>query len=68
MWDVGGPSGLSAVTPCFFTDGALYLLAWNLTLGEEAVAGLQTWLLNIEVSRAFPPPLGPPLGPRHPPP
>ncbi|XP_051920210.1 leucine-rich repeat serine/threonine-protein kinase 1 [Hippocampus zosterae] len=48
VWDVGGPSGPSAVTPCFFTDGALYVLVWNLTLGEEAVADLRTWLLNIE--------------------
>ncbi|XP_061669400.1 leucine-rich repeat serine/threonine-protein kinase 1 isoform X2 [Syngnathoides biaculeatus] len=48
VWDVGGPSGMAALTQCFFTDRALYLLTWNLTLGEEAVAGLQTWLLNIE--------------------
>ncbi|XP_077420975.1 leucine-rich repeat serine/threonine-protein kinase 1 [Vanacampus margaritifer] len=49
VWDVGGPPGMSAaVTQCFFTDGALYMLTWNLTLGEEALASLQTWLLNIE--------------------
>ncbi|XP_061560358.1 leucine-rich repeat serine/threonine-protein kinase 1 isoform X2 [Phycodurus eques] len=48
VWDVGGPSSMSALTQCFFTDSALYVLTWNLTLGEEAVAGLQTWLLNIE--------------------
>ncbi|XP_077376573.1 leucine-rich repeat serine/threonine-protein kinase 1 [Festucalex cinctus] len=48
VWDVGGPPGTSALTQCFFTDGALYVLTWNLTLGEEALASLQTWLLNIE--------------------
>ncbi|XP_061613512.1 leucine-rich repeat serine/threonine-protein kinase 1 isoform X4 [Phyllopteryx taeniolatus] len=48
VWDVGGPSSMSALTQCFFTDSALYVLTWNLTLGEEAVASLQTWLLNIE--------------------
>ncbi|XP_054625561.1 leucine-rich repeat serine/threonine-protein kinase 1 isoform X3 [Dunckerocampus dactyliophorus] len=48
VWDVGGPASMSAVTQCFFTDSALYVLTWNLTLGEEAVASLQTWLLNIE--------------------
>nr|XP_061819726.1 leucine-rich repeat serine/threonine-protein kinase 1 isoform X2 [Nerophis lumbriciformis] len=48
VWDVGGPASMSAVTQCFFTDRALYVLTWNLTLGEEAVASLQTWLLNIE--------------------
>nr|XP_057944931.1 leucine-rich repeat serine/threonine-protein kinase 1 isoform X5 [Doryrhamphus excisus] len=48
VWDVGGPASMSAVTQCFFTDSALYVLTWNLSLGEEAVASLQTWLLNIE--------------------
>ncbi|KAI2662978.1 Leucine-rich repeat serine/threonine-protein kinase 1 [Labeo rohita] len=27
---------------------ALYMVIWNLALGEEAVANLQSWLLNIE--------------------
>ncbi|XP_057705282.1 leucine-rich repeat serine/threonine-protein kinase 1 isoform X2 [Corythoichthys intestinalis] len=49
VWDVGGPSGASAAAAqCFYTDGALYVLVWNLTLGEEAAAGLRAWLLNIE--------------------
>lgn len=41
---------MSTVNQCFFTDKALYVVIWNLALGEEAVASLQTWLLNIEVT------------------
>ncbi|XP_037553156.1 leucine-rich repeat serine/threonine-protein kinase 1 [Nematolebias whitei] len=48
VWDVGGPASMSTVNQCFFTDKALYVVIWNLALGEEAVANLQTWLLNIE--------------------
>lgn len=40
---------MSTVNQCFFTDKALYIVVWNLALGEEAVANLQFWLLNIEV-------------------
>lgn len=40
---------MSTVNQCFFTDKALYVVVWNLALGEEAVANLQSWLLNIEV-------------------
>ncbi|XP_058485313.1 leucine-rich repeat serine/threonine-protein kinase 1 [Solea solea] len=48
VWDVGGHASMSTVNQCFFTDKALYVLVWNLALGEEAVVSLQTWLLNIE--------------------
>ncbi|KAM8973798.1 leucine-rich repeat serine/threonine-protein kinase 1 isoform 2-T2 [Pelodytes ibericus] len=48
VWDVGGSTAMSAVNQCFFTDKALYVVVWNLALGEEAVANLQFWLLNIE--------------------
>ncbi|XP_037835926.1 leucine-rich repeat serine/threonine-protein kinase 1 [Kryptolebias marmoratus] len=48
VWDVGGPASMTTVNQCFFTDKALYVVIWNLALGEEAVANLQTWLLNIE--------------------
>ncbi|XP_053320757.1 leucine-rich repeat serine/threonine-protein kinase 1 isoform X2 [Spea bombifrons] len=48
VWDIGGSSAMSAVNQCFFTDKALYVVVWNLALGEEAVANLQFWLLNIE--------------------
>ncbi|KAE8618357.1 hypothetical protein XENTR_v10009362 [Xenopus tropicalis] len=48
VWDVGGSNAMSAVNQCFFTDKALYVVVWNLALGEEAVANLQFWLLNIE--------------------
>uniref|UniRef100_A0A4W3H6W8 non-specific serine/threonine protein kinase n=1 Tax=Callorhinchus milii TaxID=7868 RepID=A0A4W3H6W8_CALMI len=48
VWDVGGPVIMSTVNQCFFTDMALYVVVWNLALGEEAVANLQSWLLNIE--------------------
>ncbi|KAM4677599.1 leucine-rich repeat serine/threonine-protein kinase 1 [Discoglossus pictus] len=48
VWDVGGSSTMSTVNQCFFTDKALYVVVWNLALGEEAVANLQFWLLNIE--------------------
>uniref|UniRef100_UPI00398E8825 leucine-rich repeat serine/threonine-protein kinase 1 n=1 Tax=Pristiophorus japonicus TaxID=55135 RepID=UPI00398E8825 len=48
VWDVGGTAKMSTVNQCFFTDKALYLVVWNLALGEEAVANLQSWLLNIE--------------------
>nr|XP_033775868.1 leucine-rich repeat serine/threonine-protein kinase 1 isoform X1 [Geotrypetes seraphini]XP_033775869.1 leucine-rich repeat serine/threonine-protein kinase 1 isoform X1 [Geotrypetes seraphini]XP_033775870.1 leucine-rich repeat serine/threonine-protein kinase 1 isoform X1 [Geotrypetes seraphini] len=48
IWDIGGPASMSAVSQCFFTDKALYVVVWNLALGEEAVANLQFWLLNIE--------------------
>ncbi|KAM4748202.1 leucine-rich repeat serine/threonine-protein kinase 1 [Rhinophrynus dorsalis] len=48
VWDVGGTTTMSAVNQCFFTDKALYVVVWNLALGEEAVANLQFWLLNIE--------------------
>ncbi|KAM9317959.1 leucine-rich repeat serine/threonine-protein kinase 1 [Pholidichthys leucotaenia] len=48
VWDIGGQASMSTVNQCFFTDKALYVVIWNLALGEEAVAALQTWLLNIE--------------------
>ncbi|KAG8575089.1 hypothetical protein GDO81_009439 [Engystomops pustulosus] len=48
VWDMGGSSTMSAVNQCFFTDKALYIVVWNLALGEEAVSNLQYWLLNIE--------------------
>ncbi|XP_068457694.1 leucine-rich repeat serine/threonine-protein kinase 1 isoform X2 [Clinocottus analis] len=48
VWDIGGQANMSTVNQCFFTDKALYVVIWNLALGEEAVADLQTWLLNIE--------------------
>ncbi|CAL8349402.1 unnamed protein product [Merluccius merluccius] len=48
VWDLGGPASMSTVNQCFFTDKALYVVLWNLLLGEEAVANLQTWLLSIE--------------------
>ncbi|XP_067454140.1 leucine-rich repeat serine/threonine-protein kinase 1 isoform X1 [Thunnus thynnus] len=48
IWDIGGQASMSTVNQCFFTDKALYVVIWNLALGEEAVANLQTWLLNIE--------------------
>ncbi|XP_068169115.1 leucine-rich repeat serine/threonine-protein kinase 1 isoform X2 [Antennarius striatus] len=48
VWDIGGHASMSTVNQCFFTDKALYVVIWNLALGEEAVANLQTWLLNIE--------------------
>ncbi|KAF7666866.1 hypothetical protein LDENG_00091190 [Lucifuga dentata] len=48
VWDVGAQASMSTVNQCFFTDKALYVVIWNLALGEEAVANLQTWLLNIE--------------------
>ncbi|XP_067257484.1 leucine-rich repeat serine/threonine-protein kinase 1 isoform X3 [Chanodichthys erythropterus] len=48
VWDIGGPARMSTVNQCFFTDKALYMVIWNLALGEEAVANLQSWLLNIE--------------------
>ena len=49
VWDIGGPASMSTVNQCFFTDQTFYLVTWNLALGEEAVANLQNWLLNIEV-------------------
>uniref|UniRef100_A0A674NR35 non-specific serine/threonine protein kinase n=1 Tax=Takifugu rubripes TaxID=31033 RepID=A0A674NR35_TAKRU len=48
VWDIGGPASMSTVNQCFFTDKALYVVIWNLALGQEAVSNLQTWLLNIE--------------------
>ncbi|KAM9311121.1 leucine-rich repeat serine/threonine-protein kinase 1 [Gastrophryne carolinensis] len=48
VWDIGGSATMSAVNQCFFTDKALYIVVWNLALGEEAVSNLQYWLLNIE--------------------
>ncbi|XP_052458726.1 leucine-rich repeat serine/threonine-protein kinase 1 isoform X2 [Carassius gibelio] len=48
VWDVGGQASMSTVNQCFFTDKALFIVIWNLALGEEAVANLQSWLLNIE--------------------
>ncbi|KAK1160778.1 leucine-rich repeat serine/threonine-protein kinase 1-like isoform X1 [Acipenser oxyrinchus oxyrinchus] len=48
VWVIGGPASMSTVNQCFFTDKALYVVIWNLALGEEAVANLQSWLLNIE--------------------
>ncbi|XP_023384783.1 leucine-rich repeat serine/threonine-protein kinase 1 [Pteropus vampyrus] len=53
VWDIGGPASMATVNQCFFTDKALYVVVWNLALGEEAVANLQFWLLSIEV-RAWP--------------
>ncbi|XP_069767547.1 leucine-rich repeat serine/threonine-protein kinase 1 isoform X4 [Narcine bancroftii] len=48
VWDIGGAAKMATVNQCFFTEKALYLVVWNLALGEEAVANLQSWLLNIE--------------------
>ncbi|XP_062998254.1 leucine-rich repeat serine/threonine-protein kinase 1 [Elgaria multicarinata webbii] len=48
VWDIGGSASMSTVNQCFFTDKALYVVVWNLALGEEAVSNLQFWLLNIE--------------------
>ncbi|XP_024897004.1 leucine-rich repeat serine/threonine-protein kinase 1 [Pteropus alecto] len=48
VWDIGGPASMATVNQCFFTDKALYVVVWNLALGEEAVANLQFWLLSIE--------------------
>uniref|UniRef100_A0A8C1WB48 non-specific serine/threonine protein kinase n=1 Tax=Cyprinus carpio TaxID=7962 RepID=A0A8C1WB48_CYPCA len=48
VWDIGGPASMSTVNQCFFTDKALFMVIWNLALGEEAVANLQSWLLSIE--------------------
>ncbi|XP_076980135.1 leucine-rich repeat serine/threonine-protein kinase 1 isoform X1 [Tamandua tetradactyla] len=48
VWDIGGPASMATVNQCFFTDRALYVVVWNLALGEEAVASLQFWLLSIE--------------------
>ncbi|KAJ8247618.1 hypothetical protein GJAV_G00248350 [Gymnothorax javanicus] len=48
VWDLGGQASMSTVNQCFFTDKAVYVVIWNLALGEEAVANLQSWLLNIE--------------------
>ncbi len=53
VWDIGGPASMSTVNQCFFTDKALYMVIWNLALGEEAVANLQSWLLNIEVRKQY---------------
>ena len=46
VWDIGGPASMATVNQCFFTDKALYVVVWNLALGEEAVANLQFWLLH----------------------
>lgn len=54
VWDIGGPASMATVNQCFFTDKALYVVVWNLALGEEAVASLQFWLLNIEVRTRSP--------------
>ncbi|CAI9543023.1 unnamed protein product, partial [Staurois parvus] len=48
VWDMGGSATVAAVNQCFLTDKALYVVVWNLALGEEAVSNLQYWLLNIE--------------------
>ncbi|XP_059808596.1 leucine-rich repeat serine/threonine-protein kinase 1 isoform X2 [Hypanus sabinus] len=48
VWDVGGNAKMATVNQCFFTERAFYIVVWNLALGEEAVANLQSWLLNIE--------------------
>lgn len=58
VWDLGGAASTSTVNQCFFTDKSLYVVVWNLALGEEAVANLQTWLLNIEVSPISSCPIG----------
>jgi hypothetical protein len=50
---------MATVNQCFFTDKALYVVVWNLALGEEAVANLQFWLLNIEVRKCPPSPRTP---------
>lgn len=54
VWDIGGPASMATVNQCFFTDKALYVVVWNLALGEEAVANLQFGLLNIEVRKCQP--------------
>ena len=59
VWDIGGPASMATVNQCFFTDKALYVVVWNLALGEEAVASLQFWLLNIEVRGPRPPAFSP---------
>ena len=34
---------------CFLSTRSLYLVVWNVTEGEEAVAELGPWLHNIQV-------------------
>ncbi|TRY84280.1 hypothetical protein DNTS_013412 [Danionella cerebrum] len=36
VWDIGGAASMSTVNQCFFTDKALYVVIWNLALGEQA--------------------------------
>ena len=48
---------------CFLSTRSLYLVVWNVTEGEEAVAELGPWLHNIQVWRytylSLPPSLPP---------
>uniref|UniRef100_S4RGU2 Leucine-rich repeat serine/threonine-protein kinase 1 n=1 Tax=Petromyzon marinus TaxID=7757 RepID=S4RGU2_PETMA len=48
VWDVGGTASALPVHRCLCTDRALYLLVWNLALGEEGVVSLHHWLLTIQ--------------------
>ncbi|XP_061408692.1 leucine-rich repeat serine/threonine-protein kinase 1 isoform X1 [Lethenteron reissneri] len=48
VWDVGGTASALPVHRCLCTDRALYLLVWNLALGEEGVLSLHHWLLTIQ--------------------
>ena len=47
-WDLGGQEVYYATHQCFLTKNTLYLLVFNLTLGEDAILHLQPWLLNIQ--------------------
>ena len=47
-WDLGGQEVYYATHQCFLTKNTLYLLVFNITLGEDAILQLQPWLLNIQ--------------------
>ena len=47
-WDLGGQEVYYATHQCFLTKNTLYLLVFDITLGEEAILQLQPWLLNIQ--------------------
>ena len=47
-WDLGGQEVYYATHQCFLTKNTLYILVFNITLGEDAILHLQPWLLNIQ--------------------
>ena len=47
IWDFAGQEEYYAIHQCFLSKRSLYLLVWNVTVGDAGIAELKPWLNNI---------------------